>query len=69
ELVQQVVDIVKPTKIQQVALALPKDWQNVLRSDLKDLVAAMFLQHGWHERPKHVVTKQFGDYVVYRRPE
>ncbi|KAI8823800.1 hypothetical protein BJ741DRAFT_634315 [Chytriomyces cf. hyalinus JEL632] len=54
ELVQQVVDIVKETKIQQVEVSLPRDWKNFVRSDLKDLVSALFLQHGWHEQHKHV---------------
>ncbi|KAI8827663.1 hypothetical protein BJ741DRAFT_22895 [Chytriomyces cf. hyalinus JEL632] len=52
ELVQQLLDIVKENRIQQLELYLPRRWQGFLRSDLKDIVAAVFLKHGWLEQVK-----------------
>ncbi|KAJ3224545.1 hypothetical protein HDU81_008475 [Chytriomyces hyalinus] len=66
-LVQQLLDILKGTKIVQLEVFLPRHVKNFLPSDLRDLVAALFLQHGWHEQPTRVLKKEFGDYVVYRR--
>ncbi|KAJ3398001.1 hypothetical protein HDU80_009385 [Chytriomyces hyalinus] len=47
-LVQQLVDVLKGTKIQQVRVTVPDYWQNYMRRDLANLVAALFLEHGWH---------------------
>ncbi|KAJ3255954.1 hypothetical protein HDU77_003453 [Chytriomyces hyalinus] len=50
ELVQQLLDIVTESSIQQLEVYLPCRWQGFLRSDLKDIVAAVFLRNGWSEQ-------------------
>ncbi|KAJ3381582.1 hypothetical protein HDU80_001748, partial [Chytriomyces hyalinus] len=50
KLVQKLLDLVKETKIQELGVFLPRNWQNFRQRDLKKLVAELFLQHGWHER-------------------
>ncbi|KAJ3236840.1 hypothetical protein HDU81_010306 [Chytriomyces hyalinus] len=47
-LVQQAVDILEATTIQQVEVSLPENWQNFVCTDLGDLVASLFAQQGWH---------------------
>ncbi|KAI8839096.1 hypothetical protein BJ741DRAFT_663049 [Chytriomyces cf. hyalinus JEL632] len=54
QLVQQVVDILKPTKIQQVATFLPVSWQMILRDELRVLIAPLFRRRGWREVPERV---------------
>ncbi|KAJ3399166.1 hypothetical protein CcCBS67573_g04169 [Chytriomyces confervae] len=55
KLVQKLIDIVKESRIQQLEVYLPYHWQGFLRSDLKDIVAAVFLRNGWPEQ-RHVVV-------------
>ncbi|KAI8819290.1 hypothetical protein BJ741DRAFT_684461 [Chytriomyces cf. hyalinus JEL632] len=50
EVVQQVLEILKGAKIQHLEFLLPTDWWYFVRSDLKNRVAASFLEHGWHEQ-------------------
>ncbi|KAJ3400403.1 hypothetical protein HDU80_006990 [Chytriomyces hyalinus] len=52
ELVQKLVNFVKPTKIQQVTLQLPFTWQTILRDNLRVLISALFLRNGWREHPE-----------------
>ncbi|KAI8830672.1 hypothetical protein BJ741DRAFT_619533 [Chytriomyces cf. hyalinus JEL632] len=54
ELVQQVVNIVEGTKIQQVEVVVPKDCKIFPRRDLTDLATTLFLQHGWHKRMEYL---------------
>ncbi|KAJ3252164.1 hypothetical protein HDU77_005278 [Chytriomyces hyalinus] len=67
ELVQQVLDILNPTKIQQLEVLLPRDWRDFLRSTLKDIVAPLFLQHGWHVLPDRYENYPTHVYLVCRR--
>ncbi|KAJ3240265.1 hypothetical protein HDU78_002368 [Chytriomyces hyalinus] len=54
ELVQQLLDIVNATKVQQVVVLLPKDWQTFLPRDLNDIANPLFVKHGWHQHPVHL---------------
>ncbi|KAI8820075.1 hypothetical protein BJ741DRAFT_639393 [Chytriomyces cf. hyalinus JEL632] len=69
-LIQQLLDIVKPTKILELEMLLPRSWQNFVQSGLKDLVAGMFLQHGWREHPgQYEKTDMFGMHFACRKRE
>ncbi|KAJ3240293.1 hypothetical protein HDU81_004208 [Chytriomyces hyalinus] len=49
ELVQKVLNVVKATKIRELAICLPYSFQTYLRNDLRGFVAALFLRNGWYE--------------------
>ncbi|KAI8827463.1 hypothetical protein BJ741DRAFT_714320 [Chytriomyces cf. hyalinus JEL632] len=66
-LVEKVLDMVRETMIHQLELFLPFAWQKFLPSDLKDLVAALFLQHGWQEKLGLYERGETGEYFVCRK--
>ncbi|KAI8820073.1 hypothetical protein BJ741DRAFT_639392 [Chytriomyces cf. hyalinus JEL632] len=57
-LVQQLLDILKGTRIQQLQVHVPKGFRKVLPCDLKDFVAAIFLENGWREQQKQYDDRQ-----------
>ncbi|KAJ3245487.1 hypothetical protein HDU77_009438 [Chytriomyces hyalinus] len=67
QIVQKLMDIVKETKIQKLEVLLPWVWHNFVPSDLKDLVAALFLQHGWHEQPAKNKDIVMGKYFAFSK--
>ncbi|KAJ3241171.1 hypothetical protein HDU81_001567 [Chytriomyces hyalinus] len=66
-IVQQVVDVVKGSKIEVLAVFVPLRWQKFPHNKLEDLVAASFMQHGWHEQHGEYENLQMDDYFVCRR--
>ncbi|KAJ3236841.1 hypothetical protein HDU81_010307 [Chytriomyces hyalinus] len=69
EIVQQLLNAVKESKIQQLEVFLPWGWRKYLPSDLKDLVAALFLEHGWREEPRLCEKFEKGESFVCRKRE
>ncbi|KAI8827662.1 hypothetical protein BJ741DRAFT_629225 [Chytriomyces cf. hyalinus JEL632] len=67
EVVRKVLDVVKPTNIHEVAMHLPFSWQTFVgRDDLRVLLAALFLRHGWLEYPERLERPFSSVYFICR---
>ncbi|KAJ3238641.1 hypothetical protein HDU78_003384 [Chytriomyces hyalinus] len=68
EVVQKVLDVVKPTNIHEVSMYMPFIWQrSVGRDDLRVLLAALFLQGGWLEYHERLELPFSSVYFICRR--
>ncbi|KAJ3399167.1 hypothetical protein HDU80_008213 [Chytriomyces hyalinus] len=68
EVVQKVLDVVKPTNIHEVSMYMPFIWQKFVgRDDFRVLLAALFLQGGWLEYPERLELPFSSVYFICRR--